>query len=71
MGGTTVEKSASKEAVAAPKPATSTTPLANPLIQPRAAKSDSKLELQVCAKQQKVKKATKSTKSAPRGFIWT
>ena len=46
--GTTLENSASKESVAAlepaSKPAKFTTPLANPPIKPRAAKSDSKLE---------------------------
>ena len=73
--GTTLENSASKESVAAlepaSKPAKSTTPPANPPIKPRAAKSDSKLEQQVGAKQQKVDKPTKSSKSAPGGSIWT
>jgi hypothetical protein len=49
------------------KPKTmSTTAPANPPTQPGATRSDSKLELPVGAKQQKVEKATKSTKSAPR-----
>jgi len=37
----------------------------------RAAKSDSKLEQQVGAKQQKVEKPSKSSKSAHVGSVWT
>ena len=53
--GTTLEKSASKETMVGPKPglkpAKSTTPPANPPTKPGAAKSDSKIEQQVGAKQ--------------------
>ena len=85
--GTTVEKSASNKTNAtseqpkstttpadAPtklKQAKSTTTPANPPKEPRVAKSDSILEQQVGAKQQKVEKPTKSSKSAPRGSVWT
>jgi hypothetical protein len=69
--GTTVEKSASKEIVAALKPAKSRTAPANPPTPPGAAKSDNKLEQQVGAKQQKVEKPTRSSKSAPVGSVWT